>query len=51
MLLYFRKPNRDISDYFNLDKALKLLDLKGIKYLINIDGPILYSPLYNLSEI
>jgi hypothetical protein len=38
-------------DYFNPDKALELPNLGGVKHLINIDGPIPYSPLYNLLEV
>ena len=38
-------------NYFNLNKALKLLDLRGIKHLININEPIPYNPLYNLLKV
>ena len=51
MPLYLREPGRDILDYFDPDKVLELPDLKGIEYSINIDRPIPYSPLYNLSEV
>jgi hypothetical protein len=30
---------------------LEFLNLKGIKYLININGLILYNPLYNLLRV
>jgi hypothetical protein len=48
VLLYFQELNQDILNCFNLNKALKFLDLKGIKYSININGLIPYNPLYNL---
>ena len=49
--LYLQEPGRDISDYFNPDKVSELPDLRDIKYSININGLIPYSPLYNLSEV
>ena len=33
---------------FNFNKALKLLNFKKVKYIININRLVLYSPLYNL---
>ena len=51
MLLYFRESSYNISDYFNPDKVSEFLDLGDIKYLIDIDRPIPYSPLYNLLEV
>jgi len=51
MLLYLRESNHNILDYFDPDKVLELSDLEGIKYSININGLISYSPLYNLSEV
>ena len=51
MLLYFRESSSDISDCFDPDKILEFFDLEDIKYSININGLIPYSPLYNLLEV
>ena len=51
MPLYFQELNRDILNCFNLDKALKLFNLKGVKHLININELIPYNPLYNLLKV
>ena len=51
MLLYLRESDRDILDYFNSNKVLEFLDLKGIEYSINTNGLIPYNPLYNLLEV
>ena len=51
MLLYFSELNYNILNCFNLNKVLKLLNLKGIKYLININKLINYNPLYNLLKV
>jgi hypothetical protein len=36
---------------FNPNKALKLPNLKGVKYVIKTNRLILYNPLYNLLKV
>jgi hypothetical protein len=50
VLRYFRDKDEDFLDVFNFNKALELPDFSNIKYLIEINSLVLYSPLYNLSK-
>jgi hypothetical protein len=35
--LYFQELGRDMLNCFDLDKALKLLDLRGVEHSIDLD--------------
>jgi hypothetical protein len=48
---YLRQEGSDFSKTFDPDKALELPNLGGVEYTIETDRPVLYGPLYNLSEI
>jgi len=51
VLKYLYKDNIfNFTNCFNLDKESILYELKGVKHLINIEGIVLYRPLYNLSK-